>query len=265
MRKGIGGCKVIVIVAVEFLFKKSEKEGSGNGHNEIDHHYDACGMEEEIKCADCAFVHEEEIRKSDYGKDGSIFDIDDKVVADLGDYVAESLGNDYIYHGLNMVHADCFCAFGLARIDGKDTAADGFRHICTGIDGNNEKCGEIDIHFVIENHDNTVIDENGLDYHRGSAEKFDITFKNKVYDFKNDFFPCRVFAFDRNGLNNAYSETDKAAHCRADKRNDKGVERAFEKCGTISVPDFEDAFDKFCQGYSPFYILDSRSISLRVT
>ena len=147
----------------------------------------------------------------------------------------------------------------------RNAAADGFRHICTGIDGNNEKCGEIDIHFVIENHDNTVIDENGLNYHRGSAEKFNIAFEKKV-DYGKDYsFPERILFLDRNSLDNADSETDYAADCGSYERNNKGVRRAIEKSGTVSAPDLDNAINKFCQGYSPFYILDSRSISLRVT
>ena len=254
MRKGIGCCKVIVIVAVQLLFKKSEESGGCYGHNKIDDHYDACGFEEGIKCAGSAFVHEEKVRKADYGKDGSILDVDDEVVADLGNDVPEGLGDDYVHHGLDMVHADGFCAFGLTRIDGKDSSADSFRHICAGVDGNDHERGKIGIHFIIENHYGAVIDENGLDYHRGAAEKFDISLEDYVRDFYDNLFPEGVLFLDRNGLDNSDAETDYAAGDCSDEGNDECVDCAVNKCGTVSVPDLDDAFDKFCQGDSPFYM-----------
>ena len=48
---------------------------------------------------------------------GSIFDIDNKVVANLRHNVAQSLRQNYIAHGLEMVHANGNGSFALAFIN----------------------------------------------------------------------------------------------------------------------------------------------------
>ena len=60
------------------------------------------------------------------------------MVADLGNQIAQGLGQDDVKHGLHMRHADGFGALHLAGIHGLDAAPDRFRHIGAGIDGKDD-------------------------------------------------------------------------------------------------------------------------------
>ena len=46
-----------------------------------------------------------------------IFDVDDQVVADLRNDVSQRLRENDVQHRLKVRHTDCFCTFGLSRID----------------------------------------------------------------------------------------------------------------------------------------------------
>jgi len=83
-------------------------------------------------------VNRKEIGEADDEHDGSILDVDDVVVADLRDDVSESLRKDDTGHRLPVGHADRHGAFGLSGIDGNNSAADGFRHVGSGVDRDHE-------------------------------------------------------------------------------------------------------------------------------
>ena len=118
-----------------------------------------------------------------------------------------------------MSHANGLRRLDLTGIYGKYAAANGFRHVCAGVYGNNEKSGEQGVHMYVEQHTRSVIDENGLNNHRRSAENFDINFQNCVHDPEQNPLPERVFFACGNCLNCAYQKADNAANKRAHKRD----------------------------------------------
>ena len=66
------------------------------------------------------------------------FNIDNEVVADLRDDVAQRLRHDDAHHRLHMCHADGLRALGLAGVDGDNAAPDGLGHVGAGVDGHDQ-------------------------------------------------------------------------------------------------------------------------------
>ena len=107
----------------------------------------------------------------------NITEVSFKVVADLGHDISQGLGQDHIEHGLKMVHANGLCALGLAGINGEDATADGFCHICAGVDGYHQNCSHPhvgELHLLVGEVRQTIIDEYRLQYHGGAAKYFHI-------------------------------------------------------------------------------------------
>ena len=86
MSQRIGGGQIKAVVAVEFAFQTAEQEGGRQCHREVDHHNDGCRLEVEIKRPDNALVNEEQVCNTDDRQNGSIFDVDDKVMMSFKKY-----------------------------------------------------------------------------------------------------------------------------------------------------------------------------------
>ena len=69
-------------------------------------------------------MYKEKIYYTDHRKNGGILDIDDQVVADLGQDIPECLRQDDIDHRLYMSHADRLGSLHLTGIYRNDTASD---------------------------------------------------------------------------------------------------------------------------------------------
>ena len=122
-------------------------------------------------------MHGKQLAIADDKHDGSVLDVDNQVVADLGQQYAEGLGNDDIEHGLHMGHADGLGALGLAGINGQKAAADRFCHIGAGVDGYHKQGGHKyagPLHQGTGEVRQAIVDEHGLQNHGGSAENFHI-------------------------------------------------------------------------------------------
>ena len=87
-------------------------------------------------------------------------------------------------------------ALGLAFVNRKDSAADGFCHVGSGVDRYYKKCGEPHRHVNVEQVSTSIIDKHGLYHHRCAAEKLHVACHNKfensnqcLFDGWNLFYP----------------------------------------------------------------------------
>ena len=127
--------QLIIAAAVHAPLQEAQDQGGDQRHGQIGDHFDGGGGEVEVSRTHGRAVYGEQLAIGDDEHDGGILDVDDQVVADLGQQHAEGLGDDDIEHGLHMVHADGLGALGLAGVDGEEAAADGFGHVSAGVDG----------------------------------------------------------------------------------------------------------------------------------
>ena len=131
----------------------------------------------------------EEIGEADDEHNRSVFYVDDEVIANLRHDISQSLRQDNVRHGLYMGHTDCLCTFGLAGVDGNDAAADGFSHVCTGVDGyNKQSCypNVSELQSVIGEVRETVVHENCLQNHGGATKYFHVKTYNYADEFQDD-------------------------------------------------------------------------------
>ena len=121
----------------ENILKQAEQRRRSHRHHKIDKHYDACALEVCVEGAGGAFVFKEQVSYGNYRKHGGILYVDNKVVADLGNDISKSLRENNGGHGLGVSHANGLRRLDLTGIYGKYAAANGFRHVCAGVYGNN--------------------------------------------------------------------------------------------------------------------------------
>ena len=187
-------------------------------------------------------MYKEQVGDGDNGQNRRILDVDDEVVANLRDDVAQCLGQNDVDHRLPVVHTDGFCALGLARVNGHDTAADCLGHIRAGVDGHDEEAGLPHTHLDAENLQKAIVDEHSLHDHGRAAEQLHIAAQEDVQNFQEHALPHRVaLLIHRDGLQCADRKADQAAEERADQCQQQGSARAaqvreavlLQHCGTV--------------------------------
>src|SRR5699024_9447285 len=120
--QGIHLHQLVVVRAVHALLNEAQQGGGNEGHGQVADHLDGGGGEVHVVHAHDVAVEGEELGEADDEHHGRILDVDDEVVADLGDDVADGLGQNHRGHGLEVVHADGPGALSLAGVNGDDTA-----------------------------------------------------------------------------------------------------------------------------------------------
>ena len=156
-------------------------------------------------------MYKEQVGDRDNAQNRRVLDVDDEVVADLRDDVAQRLRHDDVQHRLPVVHADGLRALGLARVDGDNAAADRFGHA----------------HLDAEHLQKAVVDEHGLHDHGCAAEQLHIAAQEDVQDLQQHALPHGVtLLVNGDGLQSAHRKADQAAEKRADQRQQQGCARA---------------------------------------
>ena len=169
------------------MFQETKQSGAGKCENEVHYHSNGECLKVGVVSACHAFCGVEKLYDSDDGKYTGIFDVNDQVVADLRHNISQSLWKDYVYHGLHMGHSNGLSSLGLAFVNGKNSAADSFCHVGSGVDGHYEKCGKPHGHVNVKQVGTSIVNEHGLNHHRGSAEKFHVAGHDKFQDSYQDF------------------------------------------------------------------------------
>ena len=167
----------IAVVAIHMLLQPAQQEGGNEGHAQVANHLNGSGREIEVIDTCDISVESKELCKPDDKHNRGIFDIDDKVVADLRNDVTESLGQNNIGHNLHVRHADGLGPFGLAGVHGDNAAPDGFRHIGACVDGDNEdSChpNTVKPHGVVAEIRQAVVNEHRLKHHGGTPKDLHI-------------------------------------------------------------------------------------------
>ena len=128
----------VMLAAVHLLFQQAQKPGGGEGEHEVNGGDDGKGFEIAGIGAGGRFTHKEKFADGNHVQHTAVLDIDHKFVADGGHDIAHRLGQHHMHHGLPMGHADGMGGFLLALVHTDDAAADDLRHVCAGIDGDDE-------------------------------------------------------------------------------------------------------------------------------
>ena len=231
--------QLVAAGAIHLLLPHPQQEGGDQGHGQITCHLDGCRGEVLIRRAGHALVDGEELRETDDAHDGGILDIDDQVVAYLGQDVPQGLGQDHLGHGLPVGHADGLCAFGLAGVNGNDAAADGFGHVSAGVDGNNHKSAQPHTgktHSIIGKVGQAVVDHNRLEDHRRTAEDFHVDLVDHPDGPQQDPLEDIIVLGKGNGVQNAAQQADQAAHSRAQYRQGNGIPHAVQVQSCVFFP-----------------------------
>ena len=202
--------KVVVLRPFHPVFQQAEQSGACKGKDEVHYHSDGEGFEIGVVSSGNAFCGVEKFYDSNDGKDAGIFDVDDQVVADLRHNVAQGLGKNDAYHSLYVSHSDSFCSLCLAFVNRKDSAADSFCHVGSGVDRNYKECGEPHGHVNVEQVSTSIIDEHGLYHHRGAAEKLHVTCHNKFENSNQCLFGGGISFVYWNCLDNSNYKANKA-------------------------------------------------------
>ena len=180
-----------------------------------------------------------EFRKADDEHHGSILHIDNKVVADLGHNVPQSLGQDHMGHGLHMGHADGLGALGLAGVNGNDAAPDGFCHVSAGVNGNDQNGGRPDAakaHGVVRKIRQTVEDKHSLKHHGRAPEYFHIDPNQDPDQLQQEPLPCRIVFGIWDGIEDAAGQANKAADNRGHQSQDQGVLHTVQVHSPVIAP-----------------------------
>ena len=182
IRPGCHGQRILLhefvaVGAVHQFFDQPQNAGGNQRHSKIARHFDHSGREIFIVDADDIAVRGKELRKADDEHNGGVLHVDDIVIADLGQNIADGLRQNDARHGLEMRHADGLRALSLAGVDGNDTAADGLGHIRAGVDRDDQDGRGPDIietQRVVGEIRQRVENEHGLQHHRRTAENLDV-------------------------------------------------------------------------------------------
>ena len=185
----------------------------------------------------------EELRKADDEHDGGIFYVDDIVVADLGQDIADGLRQDHACHSLEMRHADGLCALGLAGVDGDNAAADGLGHVRAGVDRDNQDGRGPNVvkpQGVVGEIRQGVENEHGLQHHGRTAEDLDVDADDDAEDLQKNPLGQRVVFGARNGIENAAKQADDTADRGRGQRKAERVEHAVQVHHAVLFPQNTD-------------------------
>ena len=215
--------ELVAVGAIHTLFDQTEDAGGDQGHEEVAGHLDDGGREILVVDADDIAVRGKELREADDEHDGGILDIDDVVVADLGEDIADGLGQDDAGHGLEVRHADGLRALGLAGVDGDDAAADGLGHIRARIDGDDQDGRGPDVieaQGVVGKVRQGVEDEDGLQHHGRAAEDLDVDADDDAEDLQEDALGPGVVFGAGDGIEDAAGKADDAVNALLNNKLD---------------------------------------------
>ena len=131
----------VAVLAVQLFLGKAQKARYGKRQYEIQHADNKICLErlEILALYDTGEVVK--LGHADNVQHRSILYIDDKLVADGGQYIAHYLRDYDLEHCLRMGHADGHCALKLAAVYGYNAAAHDLCHICARVYGHNEYTG----------------------------------------------------------------------------------------------------------------------------
>jgi hypothetical protein len=167
--------------AVHFLFNEVKNNAGDAGQDQIDHGRQKICFADAVTGSGNRFCLKHQFRDGDDHQDGRILDVDDQFIADGRKRIADSLRHDDVHHGLAVGHAEGSGRFLLAGIHGLNAGADDFRHISTGVDGNDKHGGGQLI--PMDHIQKRIVDEHRLNHHRRAAEHFHIDCSNHIKEF----------------------------------------------------------------------------------
>ena len=234
--------QVVVLRAVQRFLPQAQQIAGEQRHRQVDDHDDGRALKIGVQRTDDALVDKEQVGDRDNAQHRGILDVDDEVVADLRDDVAQRLRQNNVQHRLPVVHADGLRTLGLAGVDGHDAAAHGLGHIRAGVDRHDEKACLPHAHLDAEHLQKAVVDEHGLHDHGCAAEQLHIAAQEDVQDLQQHALPHGVtLLVNGDGLQSAHRKADQAAEKRADQRQQQGRARAaqvreavlLQHCGTV--------------------------------
>ena len=231
--------ELVAVGAIHTLFDQTEDAGGDQGHEEVAGHLDDGGREILVVDADDIAVRGKELREADDEHDGGILDVDDVVVADLGEDIADGLGQDDAGHGLEVRHADGLRALGLAGVDGDDAAADGLGHIRARIDGDDQDGRGPDVikaQGVVGKVRQGVEDEDGLQHHGRAAEDLDVDADDDAEDLQEDALGPGVVFGAGDGIEDAAGKADDAADGSRSQGKAERAEHASQVHRVVFVP-----------------------------
>ena len=229
----------IAAVTVQLLFYPAEQEGSKQSHGQIAHHFNGCGREVQVACTDGCTVCCKEVGEADDEHNRGVFYINNKVVADLGHNIAQSLGQNDVCHGLHMGHADCLCTFGLAGVNGDDAATYGFCHVSTGVNGyNHESCNPNagELHCIVGEVGQTVVHENCLQDHGSTTENFYVKTHNESNELQYKALGQGIVFGVGNGIQYTANETDDAADSGCCQRQNQSIAHTYNVRAAVFRP-----------------------------
>ena len=243
--QGVGLHQFIAVGAVHLLLHQPQQQGGQQCHAEIADHFDDGGGEVHQVDADDVAVGGKELHKADDEHDGGVLDVDDEVVADLGNDVANGLGQNDAGHGLHMGHADGLGSLGLAGINGDDAAADGFGHVGAGVDGDNKQGAQPDAAVAGKGSaageiGNAIVEEHGLKHHGGAAEHLHIDAHQHADELQKETLDDIVLLGIGNGVQNAAQQADETADQRGGDGQHQRVADAGQVFREIGDPQFRD-------------------------
>ena len=118
-----------------------------------------------------------ELREPDDEHHRSVFDVDDEVIPNLRQDVAQSLGQNHIEHRLEMRHPNRGRTLSLSWVDADDAAAHGLGDVRPRVDRhhkNRHPPKRAELQRIIRKVRQPVKDKHGLQNHWSPAEYLDI-------------------------------------------------------------------------------------------
>ena len=243
--------QLVAVAAVQPPLQQPQQEGGDEGHGQVTDHLDGGGLEVHIVVAHDVPVDGEKFREADDEHHRGVLDVDDEVVADLGDDVPEGLGQDDAGHGLHVGHADGLGPLGLARVDGQDAAPDGLRHVGPCVDGHDDQRGGPHAHIapklqgLIGEIGQAVEDEHRLKHHGRAPEHLHIDADDHPDELEEKALHSVVLLGVGDGVEHAAGKADDTADQGSRHRQDQGVAHSHQVLHPEGVPQPAHVHDKF--------------------
>ena len=231
--------QLVAVGAVHDSFQQPQQNGGHQRQNQVADHLNGGRGEIHIVDTDNVAVSCKELRKADNEHHGGILYIDDIVVADLGNDVADSLGHNDVHHGLHMGHADGLGTLGLAGVNRDNAAPDGLGHIRAGVDGHDENgCGPdiVEPQGIIREIRQTVDNEHRLQHHGRAPEHLYIDADHDSHQLQQKALGQWVILRIGDGIQHTAQKADKTADGRGRQRQDQGILDAVQVHGAVFSP-----------------------------
>ena len=140
----------------------------------------------------------------------------------------KGLGQDDVGHHGNVVHAQGLCPLHLAWVDGVDAAADRFRHIGSGVEGDDQDGRLEGVDIDAEPLGKAVEYDHGLDDHGGAPEHSDVDLADDPRDEQQDLFDRAHVPVQVHRLDQAHHKAQAAARQRAGQGGLQGGQHPLE-------------------------------------